>query len=69
MYDESKTKQVLILEMASLRPGSNELKQSESECKKEKAYGIIKSTLLIDLMQESNEWLPIFVARIKSAKR
>jgi hypothetical protein len=35
MNDQSKTKHVLILEMASLRQGSNELKQSESECKKE----------------------------------
>ena len=68
MNDQSKTKHVLILEMASLRQGINELKHSESKCKKEKAYQIIKPALLFDFVRDSKELIPVLVASIKSTK-
>jgi hypothetical protein len=66
MNDQSKTKHVLILEMASLRQGINELKQSESEWRKEKEYQIIKPALLLDLMREANGLISIFDVNIKN---
>ena len=69
MNDQSKTKHVLIQEPVSLRQGINELKQLESEWKKEKACQIIKSALLLDFMREFNGLISIPDVSIKNTNR